>query len=108
MNETTDTTISAIAGAPVAGRDESLGEITRKTFWEANEPHFLGGGFILFALLLWQAVPHVITLSRGMELFFTTPIAVFTRLYLLMGGRLARLELSFVRIQNSESRIKNR
>ena len=89
MNETTDTTVSSIAGAPVAERDESLGEITRKTFWEANEPHFLGGGFILLALLAWEAVPHLVTFSRGMSLFFTTPIEVFATLFELMAsGRL--------------------
>ena len=89
MNETTDTTVSSIAGAPVAERDESLGEITRKTFWEANEPHFLGGGFILLALLVWEAVPYFVTFSRGMELFFTTPIEVFATLFDLMAsGRL--------------------
>ena len=95
MNETTDTTISSSADAPVATRDESLGEITRKTFWEASEPHFLGGGFILLVLLLWQAVPHVITLPRGMSLFFTTPIAVFTRLYLLMADGILWPALQF-------------
>ena len=95
MNETTDTAISSIAGAPVARSDESLGEITRKTFWEASEPHVLGGGFILLTLLLWQAVPHVITLPRGMSLFFTTPIAVFTRLYLLMADGILWPALQF-------------
>jgi len=95
MNETTDTTISSSADAPVATRDESLGEITRKTFWEASEPHFLGGGFILLALAVWEVVPYFVTFSRGMSLFFTTPIAVFTRLYLLMADGILWPALQF-------------
>jgi NitT/TauT family transport system permease protein len=86
MNETTESAVTAIPDAARALQQDGLGEITRKTFWEANEKHFLGGGFILLALAVWEAVPHLVTFSRGMELFFTTPIAVFSKLLELMAG----------------------
>ena len=69
------------APAQAISANEDLGEITRRSVWEINEPYFLGIGFILFVLLLWEAVPHVLTLSRGMNLFFTTPSAVAVKLY---------------------------
>lgn len=84
MNDTTDTT-AAVAVARVSG-NEDLGEVTRKTFWEANESYILGGGFILLFLLVWELVPHVFTLSKGMSLFFTTPSRVFARLLAMFGG----------------------
>jgi len=82
MNDTSDT---AVHDTPVSAaalpRDDGLGEITRKTFWEANEPHALGAGFIVVFLLIWEAVPHVLKLSRGMDLFFTTPSQIFATLW---------------------------
>ena len=69
------------APAQAISANEDLGEITRRSAWEINEPYVLGIGFILFVLLLWEAVPHVLTLSRGMNLFFTTPSAVAVKLY---------------------------
>jgi ABC-type nitrate/sulfonate/bicarbonate transport system permease component len=37
------------------------------------EPGLLGAGSIALLLLLWELVPHVMTLSPGTKLFFTTP-----------------------------------
>jgi ABC-type nitrate/sulfonate/bicarbonate transport system permease component len=74
---------AAVAAKPAApSRDEGLGaEITRKTFWEENERHVLGFGFIALMLAVWEVVPHVFTLSRGMSLFFTPPSQVAATLY---------------------------
>lgn len=82
MNDSTEAAIHDPSAAALgAKRDDGLGEITKKTFWEANEPHILGIGFFLLVLLVWEAVPHVITLSRGMSLFFTTPSLIIAELY---------------------------
>ena len=90
MNDTTDTaTATAVAATAVPGvpQNTGLGEITRKTFWEANESHILGGGFLVLFLLIWQAVPLVFTFSKGMTLFFTTPIDVFDRMFAMFAGQ---------------------
>ncbi|MPY70662.1 MAG: ABC transporter permease subunit [Alphaproteobacteria bacterium] len=81
MNDTTSTAVSPVPASAAPVRDEGLGEITRRTFWEANERHALGIGFIVFVLLLWEVIPHILTLSRGMDLFFTTPTQVAMTLY---------------------------
>ncbi len=93
MNDTTDTaTATAVAataatGVPRVAQNTDLGEITRKTFWEANESHILGAGFIILFLLIWQAVPLVFTFSKGMTLFFTTPVEVFDRMFAMFAGQ---------------------
>jgi NitT/TauT family transport system permease protein len=45
-------------------------------FYTEREHHILGGGFILLLILLWESVPHVIALPKGLSLFFTTPLRV--------------------------------
>ncbi len=59
-------------------------EITQKTFWEKYEAMILGAGFIIVMLAVWQIVPSVITLSKGMKLFFATPTMVASALFELM------------------------
>ena len=71
---------------PGITQNEDLGEITKKTLYEINEPYLFGGGFIVLFLAVWEAVPHVFSLSRGMELFFTTPTEVFGRMYVMLDG----------------------
>ena len=66
--------------------NQDLGEITRKTFLEANESYLWGTGFIVLFLLVWEAIPHFITLSKGLDLFFTTPSHVFERMYAMLSG----------------------
>jgi len=75
-----DTLVTQTPVGSLAGGIQDVDKITRKTFYEANEHHILGGGFIMIFLLIWEAVPHVFTLPRGMSLFFTTPSQVFDRL----------------------------
>jgi NitT/TauT family transport system permease protein len=43
---------------------------------QEHEPFLLGAGFIALLLLLWEAVPWLTTLPRGLALFFTTPSKV--------------------------------
>ena len=81
MNATTNPGAGATS---TTATDDGLGEITRKTFYESAESYVLGGGFIVLMLLLWEAVPHVVTFSKGMSLFFTTPSKVFYKLYELL------------------------
>jgi len=75
-----DTALTQTPVGSLAGGNEDLGEITRKTLYEANEPHIFGGGFLMLFLLIWEAVPHVVALPRGISLFFTTPSQIFDRL----------------------------
>ena len=49
--------------------------------WESLEPSLLGAGTIALVLLVWQLVPHLLTLSPGMELFFTTPTRIAATLW---------------------------
>ena len=49
--------------------------------WEGLEPSLLGAGTIALVLLVWQLVPHLLTLSPGMELFFTTPTRIAATLW---------------------------
>ncbi len=84
MNDTTDSA-AATAIAKVS-RNEGLGEMTKKTLYETYESYILGGGCIMLFLLMWEAVPHVFSLSRGMALFFTTPTKVFERMYVMFEG----------------------
>src|SRR5262249_41726836 len=39
-------------------------------------PTILGAGSIALLLVVWEALPHLITLSAGTKLFFTTPSRV--------------------------------
>ena len=84
MDDTSNTGLSELIAPPTAADGST--EITRKTFWEANESVILGFGFIVVALAVWQIVPHVLTLSRGMQLFFTTPTQVAQTLYTLFAS----------------------
>ena len=72
------------ASAPAITPNDDLGQIRRKTIWEANEPYILGIGFIVLVLVAWELIPRVVTLSRGMNLFFTTPSAVAVTLRVSM------------------------
>lgn len=84
MDDASNASASGLTAPPVAA--DGSAEITRRTFWEANESIFLGTGFIVIALAVWQLIPHVLTLSKGTQLFFTTPAQVAQTLYSLFAG----------------------
>jgi NitT/TauT family transport system permease protein len=53
-------------------------------FYSEKEQHILGGGFILLLILLWESMPHLLTLPKGLSLFFTTPSKVIDVSYQLI------------------------
>jgi ABC-type nitrate/sulfonate/bicarbonate transport system permease component len=55
-----------------------------KGFYREHEATIVGTGFILLVLLLWQAIPWLMTLPKGMALFFTTPSEIVQTFFELM------------------------
>jgi ABC-type nitrate/sulfonate/bicarbonate transport system permease component len=47
-----------------------------RSFWQRFEPVILGTSTIVVALIVWELLPRLITLSAGTKLFFTTPSQV--------------------------------
>jgi ABC-type nitrate/sulfonate/bicarbonate transport system permease component len=66
-------THSDVAAADLAAPGRSL--------WRQIEPTVLGTGTILAVLLLWELLPHVVSLSAGTKMYFTTPSRVGTTLW---------------------------
>jgi NitT/TauT family transport system permease protein len=60
--------------------------ITEETWWERNEPMVLGVGFIILFLLVWEAIPYVFTMSKGMQMFFTGPSDIGMIMYAMVNG----------------------
>ncbi len=86
MADATDTGISPRTASHVPQTGTAADEIILETWWERNERMMLGMGFILLFLLLWEAVPYVFTLSKGLQLFFTGPSDIFTEMFAMFGG----------------------
>ena len=61
---------------PVEGDEASSGKV-----WRSLEPALLGAGSIVILLLVWQLLPHFVTISAGAKLFFTTPVEVAATLW---------------------------
>jgi NitT/TauT family transport system permease protein len=57
---------------------------TLVSFYREREQTLLGGGFILLLILAWQSVPFLVSLPKGISLFFTTPIEVIKAFYQLV------------------------
>ena len=73
----TDAIVAEITTAlPVEGTDAHS-----QKAWGSLEPLLLGTGSIVLLLLLWQSLPYVITISPGMQLFFTTPSRIAVTLW---------------------------
>ncbi len=49
--------------------------------WRRCEPMLLGAGSIIFLLVTWELLPHLITLAPGTKLFFATPSQVVGTLW---------------------------
>jgi NitT/TauT family transport system permease protein len=47
-----------------------------RTPWQRYEPTILGAGTIVLLLVVWEALPRIVTLSAGTKLFFATPSQV--------------------------------
>lgn len=54
--------------------------------WQRSEPAILGVLGILVVLLLWEAVPYVVTMKAGTKLFFTPPSQVAVTLWELFAS----------------------
>lgn len=54
------------------------------SFYREKEQPILGAGFILLLILAWQSLPAVVSLPRGLSLFFTTPAEVAKAFYRLV------------------------
>jgi NitT/TauT family transport system permease protein len=54
-----------------------------KSVWKRFESTLLGTGSIVALLLLWELLPHVVTISAGTKLFFTTPSQIAGTLWTL-------------------------
>lgn len=55
-------------------------------FYREREQTILGGGFILLLILAWESIPLLVTLPRGLSLFFTTPSEVVRTFYELVAN----------------------
>ena len=49
--------------------------------WRQLEPTLLGAGSIAALLIVWEALPHLVALSAGTQMFFTTPSRVAAALW---------------------------
>jgi ABC-type nitrate/sulfonate/bicarbonate transport system permease component len=56
-------------------------EVSARAMWRSLEPAVLGTGSIVVLLLIWQAVPHLVAMSPGSKLFFTTPSRIAATLW---------------------------
>src|SRR6201982_3726288 len=52
-----------------------------RSLWRQIEPAALGTGSIVLLLVIWEALPHLVTLSAGTKMFFTTPSRVGVTLW---------------------------
>lgn len=57
---------------------------TLASFYRKREQTILGGGFILLLVLAWQSIPLLVSLPRGISLFFTTPVEVIKAFHQLV------------------------
>ncbi|WP_157100007.1 ABC transporter permease [Rhodoplanes sp. Z2-YC6860] len=55
-----------------------------KSLWRQIEPAALGTGSIVLLLIVWEALPHLVALSAGTKMFFTTPSRVGVTLWNMM------------------------
>jgi hypothetical protein len=51
------------------------------SLWKRAEPTVLGVGSIVLLLVLWELTPHLVTISAGTKLFFTTPSKITVALW---------------------------
>jgi ABC-type nitrate/sulfonate/bicarbonate transport system permease component len=55
--------------------------VARIGLWKRVEPAAYGGGSIVLLLALWELMPHLVTISAGTKLFFTTPSQIVRALW---------------------------
>src|SRR6201982_2499064 len=52
-----------------------------RSLWRQIEPAALGTGSIVLLLVIWEALPHLMTLGAGTKMYFTTPSRVGVTLW---------------------------
>src|SRR4051812_21714327 len=52
-----------------------------RSLWRQIEPVALGAGSIVLLLVLWEVLPHLMTLGAGTKMYFTTPSRVGVTLW---------------------------
>jgi len=55
-----------------------------RSLWRQIEPAALGMGSIVLLLVIWEALPHLMTLGAGTKMYFTTPSRVGATLWNMM------------------------
>lgn len=73
----------AFDGVAGTGSDERP---PTSSLWQRSESAILGALGILVVLLLWEAVPYVVTMKAGTKLFFTPPSQVAETLWTLFAS----------------------
>ncbi|HEX3971054.1 MAG TPA: ABC transporter permease [Stellaceae bacterium] len=68
----------ALEGVAAAQAEESVPSPAR---WRRMEPALLGISGILVVLLVWEAIPYLVTMKAGTKLFFTPPSQVAVTLW---------------------------
>ena len=68
------------ANAAAVAADDEFAAPTR-TFWQRSEATVLGTGGVLALLVAWEVLPHIVKISEGTKLFFTTPSQVVGTLW---------------------------
>lgn len=79
-------TVRGAAVAAPAGVPPVVETVARDGFWSRSEPMVLGVGLIVVFLAVWEAFPHVVTVSKGTQLFLTTPSAIAATLVKMVAG----------------------
>lgn len=60
---------------------EQADAVARIGLWKRAEPAAYGAGSIVLLLALWELTPHLVTISAGTKLFFTTPSQIARALW---------------------------
>lgn len=71
--------------AEIAAPDDDLAA-PPQTVWQRFESAILGAGSIAALLVAWEVLPHLITLSAGTKLFFTTPSQIAGTLWTMFAA----------------------
>ena len=77
MTSDSDIIEARVASAPATDDMGAPGE----SLYRRLEPTILGAGAIIVLLLAWELLPHLVTVSAGTKLFFTTPSAIAATLW---------------------------
>ena len=75
----TDIDVMQANVAAVAADDEFAAPT--RTLWQRSEATVLGTGGVLALLVAWEVLPHIVKISEGTKLFFTTPSQVVGTLW---------------------------